>query len=72
MLERVLFGEAGEHLGDGEVVVVPPGQLHAVPWGLLPRLRSRAAERGPVGGDRGCGPGAPPPGGQAMRPGRWC
>ena len=42
MLERVLLGEAGAHLGDGNVIVVPPGKLHAVPWGLLPHLRSRA------------------------------
>jgi len=42
MLERVLLGEAGEHLGCGNVIIVPPGRLHAVPWGLLPRLRSRA------------------------------
>ncbi len=41
-LERVLLGEAGAHLGDAGVIVVPPGRLHAVPWGLLPRLRSRA------------------------------
>jgi tetratricopeptide (TPR) repeat protein len=46
-LERVLLGEAGEHLGDGEVVVVPPGHLQAVPWGLLPRLRSRALSVAP-------------------------
>jgi tetratricopeptide (TPR) repeat protein len=46
-LERVLLGEAGEHLGDGDVVVVPPGQLQAVPWGLLPRLRSRALSVAP-------------------------
>jgi tetratricopeptide (TPR) repeat protein len=41
-LERILLGEAGAHVGDGNVIVVPPGKLHAVPWGLLPRLRSRA------------------------------
>jgi tetratricopeptide (TPR) repeat protein len=41
-LQRVLFGDASEHLGDGNIIVVPPGKLHAVPWGLLPRLRSRA------------------------------
>src|SRR6185312_6134886 len=40
-LEQVLLGEAGD-LGDGKVIVVPPGRLHAVPWGLLPQLRSRA------------------------------
>jgi tetratricopeptide (TPR) repeat protein len=41
-LQRVLLGDAGEHLGDGNIIVVPPGKLHAVPWGMLPRLRSRA------------------------------
>ena len=46
-LERVLLGEAGEHLGDGDVIVVPPGQLQAVPWGLLPRLRFRALSVAP-------------------------
>jgi tetratricopeptide (TPR) repeat protein len=46
-LEQVLLGEACEHLGDGEVTVVPPGQLQAVPWGLLPRLRSRALSVAP-------------------------
>ena len=47
VLERVLLGGAGEHLGDGDVIVVPPGQLQAVPWGLLPRLRSRALSVAP-------------------------
>ena len=46
-LERVLLGEACEQLGDGDVIVVPPGQLQAVPWGLLPRLRSRALSVAP-------------------------
>ncbi len=46
-LERVLLGEAVGHLGDGHVIVVPPGQLHAVPWGLLPRLRPRAVSVAP-------------------------
>jgi tetratricopeptide (TPR) repeat protein len=46
-LEQVLLGEAGEHLGDGNLIVVPPGRLHAVPWGLLPRLRSRAVSVAP-------------------------
>jgi len=41
-LERVLLGEAAADLGEGRVIVVPPGKLHAVPWGLLPGLRSRA------------------------------
>jgi tetratricopeptide (TPR) repeat protein len=40
-LNRSLLGEAGQHLGDGEVIVVPPGRLHAVPWSLLTDLRDR-------------------------------
>jgi CHAT domain-containing protein len=47
MLERALLGEASGHLGDGNVIVVPPGRLHAVPWGLLPHLRSRALSVAP-------------------------
>jgi tetratricopeptide (TPR) repeat protein len=47
MLEHVLLGEAGDHLGDGNVIVVPPGRLHAVPWGLMPRLRTRAVSVAP-------------------------
>jgi hypothetical protein len=46
-LERVLLSEAGANLGDGNVVVVPPGKLHAVPWHLLPCLRSRAVSVAP-------------------------
>jgi tetratricopeptide (TPR) repeat protein len=40
-LNRSLLGEAAGHLGDGEVIVVPPGRLHAVPWALLTDLRPR-------------------------------
>jgi tetratricopeptide (TPR) repeat protein len=47
MLEQVLLGEAGDYLGDGGVIVVPPGRLHAVPWGLMPRLRTRAVSVAP-------------------------
>lgn len=46
-LERTLLGEASGQLGDGSITVVPPGQLHAVPWGLLPSLRSRAVSVAP-------------------------
>jgi tetratricopeptide (TPR) repeat protein len=46
-LERELLGEAGAHLGEGNVVVVPPGKLHAVPWDLLPSLGSRAVSVAP-------------------------
>jgi len=41
-LQRVLLGEAAADLGNRNVIVVPPGRLHAVPWNLLPCLRSRA------------------------------
>jgi tetratricopeptide (TPR) repeat protein len=40
-LQRLLLGEAIDQLGDGPVVIVPPGRLHAVPWALLPALRDR-------------------------------
>ena len=48
-LERVLLGEAAAHIGDGKghVIVVPPGRLHSVPWGLLSTLRSRAVSVAP-------------------------
>jgi tetratricopeptide (TPR) repeat protein len=46
-LDRSLLGEAGDLLGDENLVIVPPGRLHAVPWGLLPRLRSRAVSVAP-------------------------
>jgi CHAT domain-containing protein len=46
-LEAVLLGPAARHLGDGPVVVVPPGRLHAVPWALLPALRDRAVSVAP-------------------------
>lgn len=41
VLDRGLLGDAREHLGDGRVIVVPPGRLHAVPWALLSALRPR-------------------------------
>jgi len=46
-LEAILLGRAGRLLGDGPVVVVPPGQLHAVPWALLPALRDRVVSVAP-------------------------
>ncbi|MFC0529409.1 CHAT domain-containing protein [Phytohabitans kaempferiae] len=39
-LQRALLGPAAADLaGAAPVVVVPPAQLHAVPWALLPALR---------------------------------
>jgi len=46
-LDEVLLGEAGARLGDGGLVIVPPGRLQAVPWGMLPRLSSRAVSVAP-------------------------
>jgi tetratricopeptide (TPR) repeat protein len=46
-LERILLGKASAHLGDGPVVLVPPGRLHAVPWALLPSLRDRVISVAP-------------------------
>ncbi len=46
-LEEVLLGPASRHLGDGPVVIVPPGRLHAVPWALLPSLRDRVLSVAP-------------------------
>jgi hypothetical protein len=46
-LQAALLGDAAAALGDGPVVVVPPGRLHAVPWTLLPCLRARAVTVAP-------------------------
>jgi hypothetical protein len=39
----LLLGAARDQLGDGPLVIVPPGRLNAVPWGLLPSLAGRSA-----------------------------
>ncbi len=41
-LERHILGAAADDLDDAPLVLVPPAALHAVPWGLLPALASRA------------------------------
>jgi tetratricopeptide (TPR) repeat protein len=46
-LQDALFGPAVRHLGDGPVIVVPPGKLHAVPWALLPAFRDRVVSVAP-------------------------
>lgn len=46
-LESVLLGGAVRHLRDGQVIIIPPGRLHAVPWALLPSLRERAVSVAP-------------------------
>ena len=40
-LQNAILGPAADCLGDGPVVVVPPGKLHAIPWALLPALGDR-------------------------------
>jgi hypothetical protein len=66
-LEAALLGPAGRHLGDGPVIVVPPGKLPPVPWALLPLLRDRAVSVAPSARAwlqaRGT---APPAGGQPV------
>ena len=47
MLESGLLGQAAAELGDGPVVVIPPGQLRAVPWTLMPSLSDRVVTVAP-------------------------
>ena len=46
-LESSLLGSAAAALGDGPVVVIPPGRLGPVPWTLMPSLRDRAVTVAP-------------------------
>jgi len=46
-LEAALLGPAAADLGDGPVVVIPPGRLQAVPWSLMPALRDRVVTVAP-------------------------
>ena len=46
-LEASLLGDATAELGDGPVVVIPPGRLRAVPWTLMPSLRDRVVTVAP-------------------------
>lgn len=41
LLERELLGPVVGQLGEGLVVLAPPGRLQAVPWGVLPSLAMR-------------------------------
>jgi tetratricopeptide (TPR) repeat protein len=40
-LGDAILGPAQDLLGGRDVVVVPPGRLHALPWGLVPALAER-------------------------------
>jgi len=46
-LQQALLGPAARHLGDGPVIIVPTGKLHAIPWTLLPALRDRVISVAP-------------------------
>jgi tetratricopeptide (TPR) repeat protein len=41
-LQEAVLGPAVGLLGDGPLIVVPPGRLHGIPWAVLPALASRA------------------------------
>lgn len=46
-LDRLIFGPLRTGLGDNELVVVPVGALHALPWALLPSCRGRPVSVAP-------------------------
>ncbi|MEU0557302.1 CHAT domain-containing tetratricopeptide repeat protein [Dactylosporangium sp. NPDC006015] len=41
-LDRLLLDPVADLIGDGPLVLVPTGALHAMPWTMLPRLRGRS------------------------------
>ena len=47
LLQEALLGPAEADLDTGTVVIVPPGRLNAIPWGLLPVLRGRSVSVSP-------------------------
>jgi CHAT domain-containing protein len=49
-LQDALLGPASHDLGDGPIVIVPPGRLHAIPWALLPALDGRVFSVAPSAG----------------------
>jgi hypothetical protein len=61
-LQDAALGPAAGYLGDGPVVVVPPGRLHAIPWALLPVLGDRAFSVAPSARAWMRAAAAPPPG----------
>lgn len=40
-LDKALLEPLGRFLGDRELVIIPTGSLHALPWGALPSMRGR-------------------------------
>jgi CHAT domain-containing protein len=60
-LQAALLGPAILTLGDGPVVIIPPGRLHAIPWALLPALADRMFSVAPSAGAWLRAHAAPPP-----------
>jgi tetratricopeptide (TPR) repeat protein len=60
-LQATLLGPAARYLGDGPVVIVPPGKLYAIPWALLPGLGGRVFSVAPSAGAWLRARSAPPP-----------
>jgi tetratricopeptide (TPR) repeat protein len=46
-LDRLLLDPVADLIGDGPLVLVPTGALHAMPWTMLPRLRGRSMSVAP-------------------------
>ncbi|WP_433470796.1 CHAT domain-containing protein [Saccharomonospora azurea] len=46
-LNDVLLEPLGHLIGDRELVIIPTGALHALPWGALPSLRGRPLSLAP-------------------------
>jgi tetratricopeptide (TPR) repeat protein len=49
-LQQALLGPAARQIGDGPVVIVPPGKLQTIPWVILPALRDRVVSVAPSAG----------------------
>ena len=63
-LQDAILGPAARFLGDGPVVIVPPGKLHSIPWALLPALGGREFSVVPSAGAWLRARAFPPPGGR--------
>jgi tetratricopeptide (TPR) repeat protein len=61
-LQDALLGPAVRYLGDGPVIIVPPGKLHGIPWALLPALHDRVISVAPSARAWMRAHAAPPPG----------
>ncbi|BEL04697.1 CHAT domain-containing protein [Actinoplanes sichuanensis] len=46
-LDAILLGPLRDRIGDADLVIVPSGRLHGVPWRLLPACRDRTLSVAP-------------------------